>query len=365
MKISEDDTGNHFGYGYITYYNQDDAKKAIDSAHGKKIWNSEIEITYFHYNKNHESHKIYLNNLPEKYTSEELKKLCEEIAPVQTCNIFFDHQGKLFGVVQYSNENDVKTACDKLNNKNIKDNIINVKIYQNKFHEYNKQKNYYGNNYYNNSYNNQIPNNYYPRNEPFQNCNLYVKNIPLTASDEDLKTIFGKYGTIKSLKLEKDENQKSKGYGYILYDNATSAKNAIEILGGKYLPGFESWTRPLVIEYFISKNNRQIMYNQIRAIGFYKQQDNQMIFPAPLPSQFPPMFIQIDMTPKYKNQYMNNQRYQHQNNYKNWYGYGRKIYNSGYHRGGRGGRGGYYKNNHYKNYNNEKNTPTENKKKIS
>ena len=36
-KIMEDEIGNHFGYGYITYYNANDAEKAILESNGKKI----------------------------------------------------------------------------------------------------------------------------------------------------------------------------------------------------------------------------------------------------------------------------------------------------------------------------------------
>ena len=368
VKISEDENGNHHGYGYITYYNQDDAKKAIENANGKKIWNSEIEVTYSNYNRSHENqiHKIFVNNLPEKYTSEELKKLCEEISNVQNCNIFTDNQGKLFGIVQFSTEQEMKNVVEKLNNKEIKGSKIFIKIYQNKYYDHNKQKNYYNNNYYyNNSFNNN--NNYYQKpQEPYQKCNLYVKNIPLTALENDLKTIFGKCGTIKSIKIEKDDKGHSKGFGYVLFDNANSAKNAIETLSGKYIPGFENWARPLIIEYFLSKNNRQAIDNQFGTVSFFNQSENQVMYPAPIQGQYPypQMFIPMSVPTQYKNNYMNNQRFQHQN-FKNGY---RKNFNNGYHRG-RGGH--HYKNNNHYNKNdnnkndNEKNNNNDVKKKVN
>ena len=36
LKLIEDNNGNHFGYGYITFYNPDDAEKAILETNGKK-----------------------------------------------------------------------------------------------------------------------------------------------------------------------------------------------------------------------------------------------------------------------------------------------------------------------------------------
>ena len=109
-KMTEDDNGNHYGYGYITYYNSDDAKKAIENSKDKKIFESNIlEVTYFQ--KRNEriinsaelnNQKIYISNLPEKCTTANLTELCAEYGEVKSCNIFIDNLGKSFGIVLFS-----------------------------------------------------------------------------------------------------------------------------------------------------------------------------------------------------------------------------------------------------------------------
>ena len=41
--------------------------------------------------------------------------------------------------------------------------------------------------------------------EQYENNNLYVTNIPYTATEEDLKKTFSQFGPIKSIKLEEDK----------------------------------------------------------------------------------------------------------------------------------------------------------------
>ena len=61
-KITEDDFGNHNGYGYITFYKNEDAEKAIESSKGKKIFDSNnVEIMHFQ-----RKNERMINNLEKK-----------------------------------------------------------------------------------------------------------------------------------------------------------------------------------------------------------------------------------------------------------------------------------------------------------
>ena len=351
MKINEDEKGNNVGTGYITYYNQDDAKKAIDETNGKKIWDSGMELLYknernYHYNN--DNSKININNLPDSFTNKDIEKLCEEFGKIQTHNIFNGQNGR-YGVVVFSNEQEAKKAVEQLNNKEINGKKLIVKEFQRK-PNYSQNNNY---NNFNNYYNNQFP----KYEEPYENANLYIKNIPFTVKEEDLKKIFEPFGTIKSIKLEKETIEKkensetklvttNKGFGYISFENSENAKKALESLNNKYIPGFESWSRPLSIDFFIPKQKRQMMDNMPQfGMNYYGMQTG-MIYP-PYPA-YPPQYPQMFRIP-YPNQFNN---MWHQGNYKN------RGYNGGYKQkyNKRGGhRGGYYKNNHQRKNNNNQN----------
>jgi polyadenylate-binding protein len=188
-------------------------------------------------------------------------------------------------VVKFTTETEAKNAIEKLNNKEIENKKLFVKEYQYKHHHK------YNNNYNNyNNYNNFYKRNNYAQNflyqnininninipmtlpkyeEQIENNNLYIKNIPFEATEEDLRKTFESFGKITSIKLEEDtsikqdtkENDKkkfiNKSFGYISFDKVEEAKKALEELQGKQLKGFETWFKPLIIEYFIPKIKRQ------------------------------------------------------------------------------------------------------------
>ncbi len=55
---------------------------------------------------------------------------------------------------------------------------------------------------------------------------LLVKGVDESITAKEFFKIFEEYGEVKSSKLEVDENGHSKGYGYILYNDAKAAEHA-------------------------------------------------------------------------------------------------------------------------------------------
>ena len=363
-KINEDEQGNHFGYGYITYYNLNDAQKAIDETKDKKIFDTNnLEVSHFQkrneriINSNElNNQKIYVSNIPEKYTTTELTKLCSEFGNIQTCNIYIDNLGKNFGIVQFSSPQEAKDAVDKLDGKEIDKNKLMVKLYQTKY----EHKQY-------------LQNSTQRINDLNANCNLIIKNLPLTAKEEDLIKIFSKYGTVTSARIEKNKLEKkdekgkfelvSKGFGYISFDKPENAKNAMDDLNGKYLPGFESWSKTLTIELFMTKHERQFVENKeinlspANPSNYFMTNQNDPknyqnfmgSYPYPYPYNYPHGAPLMYPMPFNQNSY-----------YGNNYGFKRNRrggYNNNYYRNNN------YRNNNYKN-NNYNNKYKEKKQKV-
>ena len=88
-------------------------------------------------NNENNNHKIYINNLPEKYTISELNDLCKDYGNMLNSNIYTGKIGEKFGIVEFTNENEAKEAVNKLNEKIIeKDGTKNkliVQLYQTQF----------------------------------------------------------------------------------------------------------------------------------------------------------------------------------------------------------------------------------------
>ena len=63
--------------------------------------------------------------------------------------------------------------------------------------------------------------------------NIYVGNMPYSMSEEDLKTLFGTYGSVSSARLVTDrENGRAKGFGFVEMGDASEAQAAIEAING-------------------------------------------------------------------------------------------------------------------------------------
>ena len=362
-KVSEDDFGNHNGYGYITFYRNEDAEKAIEESKGKSIFNSNnVEISHFQRrnermanNNENNRDKIYINNLPEKYEISELNELCKEFGNVESCNIYLDKIGQNFGIVKFSNEKEAQDAKTKLDGKEIEKNGIKkkliVKSYQTQFEQKQFMMNYYS----------------IKSHEQKGNCNLILKNIPLTAKEEDLEKIFKKFGNITSIRIEKNKIEQkeekgkfllvSQGYGFISFEKSEEAKKALEEMDQKFLPGFEGWNKPLTIEFYLTRKERQLIENQDNAniSNYYMspapapvQRFMPMMAPHFMPNQFNPTNMQgpIPMPMPYP--------FFQFNNYNNYGHYNNNYNNNNYYQNNKRRKGKKFYNNN-KNYNNNRN----------
>jgi len=72
---------------------------------------------------------------------------------------------------------------------------------------------------------------------------LYVGNLAFSLTSEELGGLFGEHGKVVSAKvITERETGRSRGFGFVEFDNPTSGANAIRELNGKNIGG-----RPLVV----------------------------------------------------------------------------------------------------------------------
>ena len=69
------------------------------------------------------------------------------------------------------------------------------------------------------------------------NKKLYVGNIPFSATEADLRDLFGRHGTVSSVKVITDrETGRPRGFAFVEMD-ATGASDAIRALDGTEMGG--------------------------------------------------------------------------------------------------------------------------------
>lgn len=61
--------------------------------------------------------------------------------------------------------------------------------------------------------------------------NIYVGNLPYSATEEQLRNMFGQYGEVVSASIIKDRDTgRSKGFGFVEMSNDAAAEEAIQAL---------------------------------------------------------------------------------------------------------------------------------------
>lgn len=63
--------------------------------------------------------------------------------------------------------------------------------------------------------------------------NVYIKNFGEDLSEEELRAMFEKYGRITSYKIMSKDDGKSKGFGFVAFEDPEAAERAVAELNGK------------------------------------------------------------------------------------------------------------------------------------
>ena len=67
---------------------------------------------------------------------------------------------------------------------------------------------------------------------------LYVGNLPYRTNQEELTELFSQYGEVTFVRIITDrESGRSRGFGFVTFENADDAKSAIEKMNDSELEG--------------------------------------------------------------------------------------------------------------------------------
>lgn len=61
---------------------------------------------------------------------------------------------------------------------------------------------------------------------------IYIGNLPYSATEQDVQTLFAQFGDIENVALIKDRDTgRPKGFGFITFENQNSAQDALKMDG--------------------------------------------------------------------------------------------------------------------------------------
>ena len=73
------------------------------------------------------------------------------------------------------------------------------------------------------------------RGQKYEGMNLYIKNLVDEVDDAELRSEFQSFGTITSAKVMRNQQGKSKGFGFVCYSSFEEATRAVSEMSGRML----------------------------------------------------------------------------------------------------------------------------------
>jgi polyadenylate-binding protein len=202
-KVAQDESGASKGYGFVHYETDEAASQAIKHVNGMLLNEKKVFVGHHIPKKDRQSKfeemkanftNIYVKNIPIEVTDEEFRDLFEKFGDVTSASLARDQEsGKSrgFGFVNFINHEHAATAVDELNGKDFKGQDLYVGRAQKK-HEREEElrKSYEAARI--------------EKASKYQGVNLYVKNLEDDVDDEKLRDLFTPYGAITSAKVMRD-----------------------------------------------------------------------------------------------------------------------------------------------------------------
>jgi polyadenylate-binding protein len=253
-KVVTDDASESKGYGFVHFETKEAAEQAIQKVNGMLLNDKKVFVGH-HVPRRERVSKIeelkaqftnvYVKNLDESITDEELRKIFEPFGEISSAVVQRDTsdvtKSKGFGFINYVDHDSAALAVEELNEKEIKGKVLIVCRAQPKAereeelkraHEVAKQE----------------------RLAKYAGVNLYAKNLDVSVDDERLRKEFSQFGEIASCKIMVDERNVSRGFGFVCYAKPEDATKAVQEMNGKMLEG-----KPIYVALAQRKEERRTM----------------------------------------------------------------------------------------------------------
>jgi len=216
-------TGASMGYGFVKYAKPESAAEAISAMNGFQMDQKKLRVSYSHPRT---EANVYVGNLKPSVTKEQLEKLFQRYGSIIECKILMDHESgvsKGCGFVKFENVNDAKDAiagCSGADLPEYSQRPLTVKFarkHEKPHHPHYPMQHHRFN-----------PNPRPSQPAEYTGYCLFIYNLPQNTTNDDLRTAFGRYGTITSANVKLDYNGTCRGFGFVNFEKKEDAEKAIE-----------------------------------------------------------------------------------------------------------------------------------------
>ncbi|EFJ38579.1 hypothetical protein SELMODRAFT_74731 [Selaginella moellendorffii] len=207
-------TRRSLGYGYVNYSSGADAVRAMEALNYTPINGKTIRIMWSHRDPSTRKSgvgNIFIKNLDESIDNKALHDTFIAFGPILSCKIAHqDGRSKGYGFVHFETDEAANLAIEKVNGMQ----LVGKKVFVAKFVKRSDRLAATGETKF---------------------TNVFVKNLDPEMAEEEINEHFSTFGVITNVVIMKDENDKSKGFGFVNFDDPEAARAAVETMNNSQL----------------------------------------------------------------------------------------------------------------------------------
>jgi polyadenylate-binding protein len=211
-------TRRSLGYAYVNFQQPADAERALDTMNFDPVMGRPIRIMWSQRDPSLRRSgvgNIFIKNLDKTIDNKAIYDTFSTFGNILSCKVAQDEEGssKGYGFVHFETEEAAQKAIEKVNGM-----LLNgKKVFVGRFVPRNQRERDSGE---------------YAR----KFTNVFVKNFGEELDDEKLLELFEPFGKINSYVVMKDDTSKSRGYGFVAFENPEEAEKAVTDLNEKEMP---------------------------------------------------------------------------------------------------------------------------------
>ncbi|KAM9475350.1 polyadenylate-binding protein 1-like isoform 2-T2 [Clarias gariepinus] len=211
-------TRRSLGYAYINYQQPADAECALDTMNYEVIKGRPIRIMWSQRDpclRKSGVGNIFIKNMDESIDNKALYDTFSAFGNILSCKVVCDENGsKGYGFVHFETQEAAKRAIETMNGMLLNDR----KVFVGHFKSRKEREAEFGA-------------------KAMEFTNVYIKNFGDDFDNEKLRSIFSVFGKTLSVRVMTDEKGRSRGFGFVNYENHEDAQKAVAEMNGKELNG--------------------------------------------------------------------------------------------------------------------------------
>lgn len=207
-------TRRSLGYAYVNYHNVVDAERALDTLNSSLIKAKPCRVMWSQRDPSLRKSgvgNIFIKNLDKTIDHKALYDTFSAFGNILSCKVVTDdtNSSKGYGFVHFETKEAAEKAIAKVNGMMLNNQKVFVGPFVTRKERLKTQD---GEQKY---------------------TNVYIKNLDDSVTTDQLRQVFSEFGTVTNAAVMSDEGSKSKGFGFVNFENPEAAKKAVEALNAK------------------------------------------------------------------------------------------------------------------------------------